>query len=178
MKDLLKLSLTLTSVCATCALLLAFVHQKTKAPIEIAKRAKTLVAAQVVLPANSQVIETNGVFVAQREGQIVGYATKGTCPNGYGGPLELMVGVDAEGKLVGYSVVDSKETPGLGSQIADKGFKNQFVGKPTANNAVDQWKVRQDGGDFDAVTAATISSRAAIGAIQDAIRTIAKITGK
>ena len=78
--------------------------------------------------------------------------------------MRLSVGFDAGGRVVDVVVVDAHETPGLGAKIASEGFRRGFRGRPY--NGV--WKVRKDGGDIDAVTSATISSRAAVEAVADA----------
>ena len=89
--------------------------------------------------------------------------------DGFGGPIRVMVGFDAEGNILGYEILEHQETPGLGSHI-EHWFKN--ADKPAQNiigrKATGKFAVSKDGGDVDAITAATISSRAFLKAINQA----------
>lgn len=89
--------------------------------------------------------------------------------DGFGGKIRLMVGFDQEGNILGYKILDQQETPGLGSHI-EHWFKN--ADKPNQNiigrQATGKFAVSKDGGDVDAITAATISSRAFLKAINQA----------
>lgn len=80
--------------------------------------------------------------------------------------MELIVGFYIDGTIKNFKVIDHKETPGLGSKVNEPRFKEQFNG---FNPSKHKFKVKQDGGEIDAVTAATISSRAVINAIQRAV---------
>ena len=77
--------------------------------------------------------------------------------------MELIVGFLLDGTINGYKVIDQKETPGLGTKVTESKFSEQFKGMNPGSN---RFKVRQDGGEIDAVTSATISSRAIIDAIK------------
>ena len=83
----------------------------------------------------------------------------------------MIIGMLMDGTVTGYKVIEQKETPGLGSKIAEKKFAGQFVG---LNAYQDQFKLQKDGGEIDAVTGATISSRAVIDAVQKAVQTYKK----
>ena len=100
--------------------------------------------------------------------QFVGAAVQ-TETNGFGGKIKLMVGFDADNKIVNYAVLEQTETPGLGTHIVEW-FKNED--KPTQNilgrKADGKMTVSKDGGDVDAITAATISSRAFLAAVNAA----------
>ena len=91
------------------------------------------------------------------QGQLIGAAVKTFSNNGFGGKIELMVGVLADGTINAVSVLSQAETPGLGANMVNPSFKDQFNGK---NPASFKLSVKKDGGDVDAITAATISSRA------------------
>lgn len=97
------------------------------------------------------------VYPATKGGKTVGYAITSFTEEGYSGQFFLMVGISFEGKITDISVIDHKETPGLGTEMAKPKFKDQFKGKNPEN-----WRmtVKKDGGDVDQITAATISSRA------------------
>jgi electron transport complex protein RnfG len=85
-----------------------------------------------------------------------------------------MVGIAADGTLINFDVIDQTETPGLGTKIKEESFRKRLIQRPDGTPrpiAGTQWKVTRDGGEIDAVTAATISSRAATEAVRDAIVT-------
>jgi electron transport complex protein RnfG len=176
MKEILKLVFVLTLICLICTALLAAVYEKTKGPIAAAGAQKAIKAAAEVMPAGAAAPErvdvvgpdraTNVLFVARRDGAIQAVALEGRSTHGYGGDVALMVGLSADGKLVNYKVLSQKETPGLGNKIAGDLFRLPLLGRDLAQT---KWQVKKDGGDIDAITAATISSRAALEAIRDAI---------
>nr|WP_256346625.1 RnfABCDGE type electron transport complex subunit G [Pseudomonas gingeri] len=91
---------------------------------------------------------------------------------GYGGPLDLMIGIGANGRLLGIKTLSHSETPGLGAKIADQGnlWWQQWLGKSRADTPDSDWKLKTDGGQFDQIAGATITSRAAVDAIHDALR--------
>lgn len=176
MKELLKLVGVLTVICLICTALLAAVYEKTKGPIQAAGAIKATKAAAEVMPAGTAAPErleltaadqtTNVFFVARRDGAVQAVALEGRSTHGYGGDVVLMVGLSADGKLVNYKVLRQSETPGLGNKIAKDLFRLPLLGRDLAKT---KWQVKKDGGDIDAITAATISSRAALEAIRDAI---------
>ena len=170
MKDTIKLILVLTIICAVSSALLAAVYSKTKAPIAAALAVRTANAARAVMPAGlpapeMKVLDGVAYFVAKKEGRFAAVAVEGRSKNGYGGEVVLMVGLGADGKLVNFKVVAANETPGLGTKMSSDTFRRPLLGKPLDG----PWKVKKDGGDVDAITAATISSRAALDCIRDAI---------
>ena len=171
MKETVKLVAVLSIICAVSAAMLAAVYNVTMGPITEALEIKTATAAAEVMPDGATAavkvnIEGEDFFVSRSDcGCVEAVAVKGTSKNGYGGDLKLMVGLTTDKKLIDYQVITSKETAGLGTRIVEPEFKTPLIGKPFNSN----WKVKKDGGDFDAVTSATISSRAALECIRDAI---------
>jgi electron transport complex protein RnfG len=107
------------------------------------------------------------VYRATKDGKVTGVAYE-VSGSGYAGPIKLMLGVDAEGKVLGVRALAHKETPGLGDKIqVNKGdwilrFNGLFLGQP----AVDKWKVKKDGGQFDQFSGATITPRGVVGAVK------------
>jgi electron transport complex protein RnfG len=87
---------------------------------------------------------------------------------GYGGPIVLMVGVAPDGTVFRLEVLAQNETPGLGNRIEEPDFRQQFAGKSLA---AARWQVKKDGGDFDQLSGATISSRAVVEALAAGLRT-------
>ncbi len=105
---------------------------------------------------------------AKRNGELVGTAVKTYTNNGFGGKVWLMVGFNPNGTISNYSVLEHKETPGLGSKMDlwfTKNGKGNIIGKKPGTTGL---KVSKDGGDIDAITAATISSRAFLDAVNRA----------
>ncbi|AMB85573.1 electron transporter RnfG [Pseudomonas agarici] len=91
---------------------------------------------------------------------------------GYGGPVELLIGIGANGKLLGVKTLSHMETPGLGGRIAEEGgaWMREFLGKSQTDTPDAAWGLKKDGGHFDQMAGATITSRAVIDTIHDALR--------
>ena len=143
------------------------VYLITEEPIAAAKVAAVNAALEQVLPeyeaTTSQTIEVNDMPIvahtATVAGKAVGYAIESISKNGFGGAVRLMVGFDTEGTILNINVLEQKETPGLGTKMAEKG--NPLLASLKDKKAAEvNMTVRKDGGDIDALTAATISSRA------------------
>ncbi len=168
MKKILSLVVSLTLIAGICAGVLAFVNELTKDPIAKMEEQKKQSAAKAVMPQGvAEVGEEGGIFTGRDvSGEVVGYAVEGSDPDGYGGDIVLMVGFEADKKtVVCYKTLKAKETPGLGMKLDTPEFSSQFTGKNATSLAV-----KKDGGDIDAITSATITSRAVCKAIADASR--------
>ncbi|MBN2431912.1 MAG: RnfABCDGE type electron transport complex subunit G [Acidobacteria bacterium] len=177
MKDLLRLILVLTIICAVSAGLLALVESLTADARAQAKRAEMLRAIQSVMPigyANEpdrSIVSVNDaagnphkIFVGLKaDGQVTGFAFQSADPKGYGGEIQLMIGLTADGVITGIEILQHKETPGLGTKIQDPEFRQAFEGKTLDNSA---WKVQKEGGSFPQFAGATISPRAVVNAVQ------------
>jgi electron transport complex protein RnfG len=172
MRELLKLSSILATVCAICAALLVYVDMLTQAPREASGSQKRSQAARSVLPSftdeNAELrgLENGAFLLTDRtSGEFLGAAIEGSSTHGYGGNLRLIVGFDAKNNVVDFAVLESHETPGLGAKVSDEKFRAAFRGRPSNCSKM---HVKKDGGDVDAITSATISSRAACEAVADA----------
>mgnify|MGYP002512385840 FL=1 len=164
--------LSLVTICLVAGGALAGIYGLTKETIEIQKEQKLQAAILQVLPegctiADAEIIKGMTVYKGYIDNQWVGTAVE-TTENGFGGPVKIMVGFDADSKVINYQVLEHQETPGLGDKMGawfktDKG--NQSILGKKANGA---FQVSKDGGDIDAITAATISSRAFLKAINKA----------
>ena len=176
--SLKNMLLVLTGITAVCVALLAYVNELTKEPIAQAN-AKTLSdAVSAVVPgfdnnpiAEKQVQVVNGVehavYPAKKGEELIGAAVE-AATMGFGGELKVLVGFDAQGNINDYSVLAHAETPGLGSKSADwfkKGAKGDITGM---NPGQAPLKVSKDGGQVDAITASTITSRAFLAAVNAA----------
>ena len=165
------LSLVIISMVAAGAL--AGIYLLTLETINAQKAQKQQEAILKVLPQGVEVGEAEEVeeliiYRATLNGEPAGAAVQ-TVADGFGGPQKIMVGFDVEGNIINYEVLEHQETPGLGDHIIEW-FKN--ADKPGQNiigrKATGAFVVSKDGGDVDAITAATISSRAFLSAINKA----------
>lgn len=163
-----KMVAVLTIICGVAALALAQVYNVTKEPIEQAERNEQLKAIKAVLPPydNDPLKEVEKheyegaeyeFCVGKKAGEIVGRAVKVKSEAGYGGAIEIMLGIGPDAKITGIYILKHAETPGLGAKIVEKSFTEQFVGKSLAKSKI---CVKKDGGDIDQITGATISPRA------------------
>lgn len=108
------------------------------------------------------------VYRARKSGQPVALFATLIAPDGYSGPIRLLIGVDANGTLAGVRVLEHKETPGLGDGIEEKRspWIFGFTGKSLTNPSLERWKVKKDGGAFDQFTGATVTPRAIVKAVR------------
>ena len=156
------------------------VNMITVEPIAQSKQAATTAALTEVLPPFD---ETTGeeltidempitVYTATKGGVVAGYAVQSMSKLGFGGAVRMMVGFDPDGRVVNINVLEQTETPGLGTKMCDEG--NPLLGSVKGQRLEDKQlvdgklAVRKDGGDVDALTAATISSRAYVDAVNRA----------
>jgi electron transport complex protein RnfG len=177
MKEILKLIGVLTAFGAVAGLLLAYTNDVTRDRIATAKQAEKLDALRAVLPEfdnqpnqNTCRITVNGeewtFFVARKNNAYTGAATESASKNGYGSRILLMIGFNANRTVQQVKILEQTETPGLGSRITEDAFRGQFTGRKLAGT---RWAVRKDSGDFEAITGATISSRAVVDAVKKAV---------
>ncbi len=108
---------------------------------------------------------------ARKNGNPVAVIFKTIAPDGYNGAIHLLVGIYVDGRLAGVRVIKHNETPGLGDGIETRksDWIRQFDGKSLSHPPAEQWKVRRDGGAFDQMTGATISPRAIVKAVRNAL---------
>ena len=162
-----NMSICLMAICLVCSALLAGVYAITAEPIAAAAAAKNEAAIKDVLPETAVTIEEErtvdfegasyGYNLAYDElGNTVGCAIN-VAPVGFGGPIVIKVGFDANGCICNTKVLSQAETPGLGAKCVEPAFSDQFKGW---NPAEKDLAVKKDGGDVDAITASTITSRA------------------
>ena len=178
-----SMSVSLTLVCLFCAALLGGVYVLTLDKINQEAVKKTNNAIALVTPefdnepsSESQTVSLDGeditVYPAKKGGETVGYAVESFTSKGFSGTINIMVGFDMDGNIVGTSVISHAETPGLGAKMTEPAFYSQFEGK---NPASFRLSVTKDGGDVDAITASTITSRAFCDAVDRAYRVFQKI---
>jgi Na+-translocating ferredoxin:NAD+ oxidoreductase subunit G len=170
--------LVLTSITLVAAVALGSVYNLTKEPIDASKRAKKENAIKEVLPAydrldEEEIVQIEGladpfyVYKAYQGDEFVGAAVQAYSKNGFSGDIKVMVGFDVHGNIVNYAVLEQKETPGLGTKIVDW-FKTEKGNQDIRgmNAATNKIAVTKNGGEIDAITAATISSVAFLEAVR------------
>jgi len=179
----MNMVLSLTTISLVASACLGFVYELTKEPIALSVLNKKLEAIRMVVPEfdnnpNNEMYrlptgegDSLEIYPAKKDGEIVGYAVNTYSGKGFSGKISLMTGFKSDGTIIGITVLDQKETPGLGTKMAEPGFKDQFNNKNPAEFTL---KVKKDGGPVDAITAATISSRAFCDAVQLAYNTLQK----
>ena len=161
------MTICLFAICIVCSSLLAGVYALTKEPIDAAAKAKNEAAIKEVLPPAAVTIEEERIvdfegasyaynLAYDEQGNTVGCAIN-VAPVGFGGPISIKVGFDANGVIWNTKVLSQAETPGLGAKCVEASFSDQFKNfDPSAKKLA----VKKDGGDIDAITASTITSRA------------------
>jgi electron transport complex protein RnfG len=186
------LTVSLALIAGIAAALLGWIYQLTLEPIAAALQAKTNAALVEVMPEfdnqpAQETVEKNGVtfYIGRKDGQIVGFAGETITPRGYNGDVTVLAGLKPDGTLTTVLVTRQAETPGLGTVVCErkrpktlsgliKGVKetglppnavlDQFTGM-AAEAGAPVWAVKKDGGELDAVSGATITSRAVSGAV-------------
>lgn len=181
-----KNALILAIFALVCTAVVALTHRLTQSTIIEQEQAQLLRVLDELLPENNHdeplfehcVLLTSPqflgskdplpVFTAVKNGQPQGYAIEAIAPDGYSGDIKLVVGVQTDGTLSGVRVLNHNETPGLGDKIELKRspWILSFNGKSMTDEKDIRWAVRNDGGQFDAFTGATITPRAIVKAVR------------
>jgi electron transport complex protein RnfG len=185
----MNMTLCLLAICLVCSGLLAGVYALTKEPIDAAAKAKNEAAILEVLPENAATIEEERIveyegatytynLAYDEKGEVVGCAVN-VAPVGFGGPVLIKVGfkVNAQtGQNIVWNtkVLSQAETPGLGAKCVEPAFASQFK---ELDPAAKKLYVKKDGGDIDAITASTITSRAYVSGVATAVNVLATIQG-
>ena len=160
------------------------VNMITVEPIAAAKAAATEAALGVVLPAfdktESEELTIDEmpivVYTATNAGETVGYAVETMTKSGFSGVVKLMVGFMPDGTINNVNVLQQAETPGLGTKMCDEG--NPLLAGVKGKEGTATFRVKKDGGEVDALTAATISSRAYLDAVNRACVAMMNVTGQ
>ncbi|WP_116472956.1 electron transport complex subunit RsxG [Zobellella maritima] len=181
--------LVLAAFALACTAFVAVTHSLTRDTIVEQEQAQLLLVLNELLPedshdeslfdhcvlvANEEYLGTGEalpVFKAVKGGAHQGYAIETIAPDGYSGAIKLVVGVQADGRLSGVRVLNHNETPGLGDKIELKksSWLLSFDGMALQGEDDARWAVRNDGGQFDAFTGATITPRAVVKAVRNVL---------
>ena len=153
----------LTVVVAICVTALTFTESITRDKIKAQEEQKIQNMLSAMFPDMSRYDFTNDIYTIYSDGAKAGYAFLAV-GKGYGGDISILVGLKDEETIKGITIISQSETPGLGSRIAESSFTDKFIRLNIADVAL-----RQEGGQIDAITGSTISSKAVV----DAVRTTA-----
>ncbi|MEW6713448.1 MAG: RnfABCDGE type electron transport complex subunit G [Candidatus Riflebacteria bacterium] len=187
MKDMLKMGLFLFVVSAVAGILLAITEEITAPRIAENKKALLEQARKEVLP--QAAVFSQNEFKSSESSTAVSYSAGfdqqgnmagvvvNVYPKGYAGAIEMVVGLNKDGKIAGVKILSQKETPGLGTKLADPVFLEPFK-KLLSSKESPVFMVKQDGGDVDAITAATISSRAFCAGIRSSLDAFNLVKGQ
>ena len=179
---ILMLVVVLGLITFVCALLLGVINSVTKDKIEqngIETRNQAMseiipdveVPADFATPADKNQPVVSGVYKATLDGADAGYCVE-VNPKGFGGALKMIVGINADGTVAGIKVTEASETPGLGAKSqSDKNWIAQFAGQPADGSLA----VSKDGGTINAITGATITSRAVTLGVNTAANCVASL---
>ena len=175
---LINMVIVLFLITLAAGLSLGYVNDITLEPKAKARLAKKTKALELVLPEfdnnpieqvqrfkSDKVKDSVEVYMAIKDSILVGMAVTGTSEKGYSGIVKLMVGFEPDGKIRNITVLQQKETPGLGTKMKGDKFIQQYRGKDPSNFDL---RVKKDGGEVDALAGATISTRAFSEATQQA----------
>ena len=177
MKDILKLGVTLFAICAVAALVLGVTNNITAPVIEERNIQASNEARKTVLPEADEFKELEGmnsdivleVYEGIKDGQVIGYTIK-TSSKGYGGAIELMVGISKDSKITGVEIGNHSETPGLGSKATEPIFKNQYVDKDVSNSLLVVKGSANNDNEISAISGATITSNGVTSGVNAAMK--------
>jgi electron transport complex protein RnfG len=177
MRDFFRLAGVLTLISVLSGGALSYTYTITQPIIEANRQQKKIEMLSKVLPSfdnqpgkevtilKNEKGEPVEFYLGKKDGKPTGVAFR-SIAKGYGGDISMMIGVTPDGKVYGIEVISQNETPGLGNKIAHERFTNQFLNKTLSGS---RWEVKKRGGDFDQITAATVSSRAVVKGIKEGL---------
>ena len=189
LKNALRTGTILLVFALVATAMLAFTHARTEPTITRSQQAEKLALINQVLPtalydndllasqqnvAPDELLGTrlpSAMWIARRGGAVSAVVLEAVAPDGYGGDIALVIGIGVDGTVTGVRVTTHRETPGLGDYIvrSKSPWIEQFVGKSLTDPEAKYWKVAKDGGRFDARAGATITPRAVVKAVRNAL---------
>lgn len=177
---ILRITGVLLAICLVTALLLGIVNQITAPRIEALQKAKKEAAMSLVLPADEYVLwegdlpaHVTALYLANSGGEGIGWVAE-TATSGSQGTIEMMVGVDTDGKVTGVSVVKHSETPNIGTKVvSDQSVLDRFTGMSHENGEI---TVNSGNNRFDAVSGATFSSRGVVEGVNAALAAVGQLS--
>ncbi len=172
-KESVKLGLILGAISLVIAILLSVVNAATKDIIAARAQQEIETALAKVIPEAESFEKVEyplEVYAAKQGENILGYCIK-TMPSGYGGEITMIVGVGTDGAVKGVSITSMGETPGLGSLAKEEKFLSRFIGKSG------ELKVNKEGGEIEALSGATVTSKAVTRGVNEALAAAGELMG-
>ncbi len=185
----MRAAATLAAAVGLAVVALALVHEVTRERVAATDRAQRAAAFDRLLgglrydndlladwievrdPELLGAAEAVRIYRARLAGRPVAAIIESAAPDGYSGPIRLIVAVTPDGHLLGVRVLEHHETPGLGDAIEERrsDWIRSFDGRSLGDPPLPRWKVRKDGGDFDQLTGATVTPRAVVAAVRNTL---------
>lgn len=163
MRENLRRVMVLTSIVLISSVALSLINEITAPEIAKQRAIKREEMLQSIFPSVTEYThnEENDLYEVYSNGQRIGYAfeTKG---KGYGGDIEILVGINENKTIEGIRIIKHTETPGYGAGIIEGWFTDQF-----SNKSIDDIRLKKDGGEIDAITGATISSKGVVNTVYE-----------
>lgn len=187
--SVLKNGVTLAAIAAICTALVATTYHLTKERIAANEQAflerklapvlsgirfegsisesKKVIKAPHELPGREDAL----IYRVHADGEPVAALFAVTAPDGYAGPVRILLGIDVNGVVTGLRILEHRETPGLGDKIEESksDWVYQFNGKSLGNPDIAGWQIRRDGGEFDQLSGASVTPRAVIDAVRETL---------
>lgn len=174
---IVKITLNLTLACFFCGVIIALVYFIT-APVSAKNAIMIKEESMRTLVEDAEKFKAiegkNDMYEAIKDGKTIAYVIQSES-KGYGGKIEILVGVGTQSRVIGYKILSHNETPGLGDKTLESPFKDQFKGKDLKHLVVTKDSSNKD--DIQAITGATISSKAVTKGIEDAVKEVNEYLG-
>lgn len=175
--SIFQVAINLVLTCLVSGLIIGVVYFIT-APIAVQKNEMLKVQAMKALVSDAESFDPVGNkdqwFEAKKDGKVIAYVVPSES-KGYGGTIKMLVAIGSDGKVIDYNILSSNETPGLGDNAAKEPFKSQFKGKKQEDLAVVKDPSNKE--NIQAMTGATISSKAVTLAVKNAVSEVTEFTG-
>jgi electron transport complex protein RnfG len=164
-KEMVRLSGILCAITLVVTIILTFANALTKDVIKENTMALENKARQELIPAESFEQVSENIYEGRSKSGVIGYCVT-VAPGGYGGAINMIVGVNADGSVSGINIVDHSETPGLGAKAQGGGFTSQFENVNTPVKAV---KAKNGDNEINQISGATITSNAVVDGVNEAV---------
>ena len=174
-KEVVKPAAILFAICVLVACTLAGTNALTKDRIEAQQEAKAEESRMIVLPAADSFVAADGYYAGLKNDEAIGYVFE-TESKGYGGTVRVMTGISADGSITGVVILEHEETPGLGANAEKEAFRDQFK-QSISPDGITVVRYQEPGeGEIEAMTGASITSRAVTDAVNQAIEQYLEVT--
>ncbi|AWK50706.1 RnfABCDGE type electron transport complex subunit G [Clostridium beijerinckii] len=176
-QSIFKIAINLIGACIISGVIIGIVYFIT-APIAVEKNEMMKQESMKALVNDAdnfkEISDKKEWFTAEKDGKVIAYVVPGES-KGYGGAIKMLVAVTSDGKIIDYTILSANETPGLGDNAAKEPFRSQFAGKQAEDLTVVKDLSKKE--NIQAMTGATISSKAVTLAVKNAVEEVVQFTG-